>query len=408
VNTLRARKVDRWLGAPLRLLATGLCVLRDLFRPREPERPVRRILFILVTETGGLITAYPALQEARRRFPGARIAVLTSEMGLAILPHLGLKDEGSRFSIRTASVTGFLLDALRVVRRLRREKFDATVNLEAFMSFGALLAFATGAPRRAGFDRVPDAGRSTGALTTHRVAYNPHQHVSRAFLDLVAALAGPSGPGPHAAVPAAAIALEPPRSSPAPASRESLAALIEHLSPGAGNGRRLVVINPNAGDLAPVRRWPLASYRSLALGLLEIPDVLLAFTGVAAEREAARSLCRDLDPARALDLTGRTTFDELLALYERSTLLITNDSGPAHFAALVDLPVLVLFGPETPKIFRPLGHNVHVLYRDLACSPCLTVFNQKSSSCGDNRCLTGITPLEVLERATAILSAARA
>lgn len=406
-STLRARRLDRWLGVPLCFLATLLCALRRRLSPGEPRGPVRRILFILVTETGGLVAAHPALEEARRRFPGAEIAVLTSDTGLAVLPHLGLAGGGAHHGLRTGSAGAFVLDALRAVPRLRRRRFDATVNLETFTRFGALLAFATGARRRAGFDRFHDEGRFAGSLLTHRVIYNPHLHVSRSFLALVAALAEVPDHEPRAKVPLGDAPLEAPRSAPAPGSRDSLAATIERLAPGRLAGSRLVLLNANAGDIAPVRRWPLEHYRTLARGLLEIPDVLLAFTGGAHEREASRDLCASLGSDRVIDLAGRTSFDELLALYATSELLITNDSGPAHFAALVDLPVLVLFGPETPEIFRPLGRNAHVLYRHLACSPCLSVYNLKRSPCGDNRCLSSITPAEVLARAASLLGRRR-
>lgn len=407
MNALRARRIDRWLGAPLCFLLTLLSAVRRLFPSRKPESPIRRILFILVTETGGLVAAFPALQEARRRFPGAEIAVLTSEDGLGVLPHLGLTEAGSRYAIRTDSVGVFLLDALRILRRLRGAKIDATVNLEPLSRFGTLLAFACGAQRRVGFERFFDEGRYTGHLITHRVIYNPHLHISQAFLSLVLALEEPSDREPRAKLPLDGFALDAPSSSPSPASREALAAKLERLAPGGRPGRKLVVINPNAGDLAPVRRWPLEHYRSLAHGLLAMPDVLLVFTGSPREREASGAIRAALDATRVLDLTGRTTFDELLALYSGSDLLITNDSGPAHFAGLVGLPALVIFGPETPKIYQPLGDNVQVLYRGLACSPCLSVYNQKRSPCRDNRCLSSITPLEVLEQAKRLLKNSR-
>jgi len=98
-----------------------------------------------------------------------------------------------------------------------------------------------------------------------------------------------------------------------------------------------------------------------------------------------------------------TSLDELLALHSMSDLLITNDSGPAHFASLVRLPTLVLFGPETPRLYAPLGRSTVCLSAGFACSPCISVYNGKKSPCDDNLCLKAITVGEVYQAAVTAL-----
>jgi ADP-heptose:LPS heptosyltransferase len=71
--------------------------------------------------------------------------------------------------------------------------------------------------------------------------------------------------------------------------------------------------------------------------------------------------------------------------------MLTNDSGPAHFASVTDMPVYVFFGPETPKIYGPLGRMTPI-YAALACSPCVAATNHRKSVCNDNVCLQIITP----------------
>ena len=77
-------------------------------------------------------------------------------------------------------------------------------------------------------------------------------------------------------------------------------------------------------------------------------------------------------------------------------MLLCNDGGPAHFAGLVRLPSVVLFGPETPALYRPLSPDATVLYRALPCSPCVHVFNAKKSRCPRAMCLEAIEVNEVL------------
>ena len=104
-----------------------------------------------------------------------------------------------------------------------------------------------------------------------------------------------------------------------------------------------------------------------------------------------------------INFAGKTTFKELITLYSISDLLITNDSGPVHFASTTDIPILTLFGPETPKIFGPMSPNAKVISMELACSPCISVFNQKKSSCNDNQCMKQISVQMVLSEAQKIL-----
>ena len=97
-------------------------------------------------------------------------------------------------------------------------------------------------------------------------------------------------------------------------------------------------------------------------------------------------------------LAGKTSLRELLVLYTLADVLVTNDSGPAHFASLTNIESVVLFGPETPKLFGAIGPGFHAVYAKLACSPCVNAFNHRFSPCTDNLCMQSITPEEVYGR----------
>ena len=119
----------------------------------------------------------------------------------------------------------------------------------------------------------------------------------------------------------------------------------------------------------------------------------LAITGAPSEREAAEAVAAGTavavagDAGRVICMAGRTSLRELIVLYTLADLLVTNDSGPGHFASLTDLPTLVLFGPETPALFAPLGKATHVMTANLACSPCVNAMNHRFSPCNDNVCM---------------------
>ena len=137
--------------------------------------------------------------------------------------------------------------------------------------------------------------------------------------------------------------------------------------------------------------------------LLENSTINIILTGIIEEQQACEFLLRNINPDRVINFAGKTTFKELITLYSISDLLITNDSGPVHFASTTDIPILALFGPETPKIFGPMSPKAKVISIELACSPCISVFNQKKSSCNDNQCMKQISVQMVLSEAQKIL-----
>jgi hypothetical protein len=70
------------------------------------------------------------------------------------------------------------------------------------------------------------------------------------------------------------------------------------------------------------------------------------------------------------------------------------------------LATIVLFGPETPKLYEPLG-NSRAIYAGLACSPCVSAHNHRRTACTDNVCMQAITVEEVYAAVAETLAAPR-
>jgi ADP-heptose:LPS heptosyltransferase len=83
--------------------------------------------------------------------------------------------------------------------------------------------------------------------------------------------------------------------------------------------------------------------------------------------------------------------------------MVSNDSGPAHFAAASGLPTIILFGPETPNLYLPLG-TATAIYAGIACSPCVSASNHRKSACDDNVCMKAISVEQVLTTVTGALA----
>jgi ADP-heptose:LPS heptosyltransferase len=127
--------------------------------------------------------------------------------------------------------------------------------------------------------------------------------------------------------------------------------------------------------------------------------------GLEQDKAFGRAIVEHCREVRCIDLTGYTkSVRHLLALFHQAALVVTNDGGPGQFAVLTSVPAIILFGPETPLLYGPLGKNAFCFHVALSCSPCLTAYNHRTSPCdGDNQCLKQIAPEQVLAKARAIL-----
>ena len=139
-------------------------------------------------------------------------------------------------------------------------------------------------------------------------------------------------------------------------------------------------------------------YVELARRLLSTyPEASIVFTGAPDEAEVVDDLVRQVDREDCVSAAGKTTLRQLLALYSIADVLVTNDSGPAHFATLTPIDVVVLFGPETPRLFAAVSPRTHAVWAGTICSPCVNAFNDRNSSCTDNICMQRISVAEVFE-----------
>jgi ADP-heptose:LPS heptosyltransferase len=353
------------------------------------------MVFIKLAEQGSTVLAVDAFKRAIRRVGRENVHVLVFEENRFIVDLLALIPPGNVVVIRTGSLWSLAISAVAALVRLRRAAIDACVDLEFLSNGSALLARASGARWRVGFHAGANARLGRGELFTHRVNYNPHLHTSRAFASLVLALEESA-----AALPTQAAVIEcdaPDRFQPAETERDAVRAKLAAKQVPAG--ARLILLNANAGDLLPLRKWPAGNYVELARRLVRaLPDAWIVFTGAPAEAAGVRKLVAELGAERCVSLAGETTLRELLVLYGLAEILVTNDSGPAHFAALTDLQVAVLFGPENPVRFAAENLRTHVFWAGIPCSPCINAFNQRRTSCRNNLCLQSITVDQVLVR----------
>jgi ADP-heptose:LPS heptosyltransferase len=393
MNIDLVRKIDFWVGIPICFILT---LVNRLIKPligRSPQLP-EKFLFIELSEMGSAILAYPAMKALKKEYPAAELFFLIFEKNRASVDILKIIPEGNVLVIREKNPYYFLLDCLKVIFRIRREEIDCVFDLELFARVTAIFSFLSSAPIRVGFHKFRMEGLYRGRLHTHLIQYNPHQHISKSFLSFVRVLTYPEKDWPtmDSAILDQEIetAIYQVTEHDAAVLREKLRGFYPELSPG----HKLVLLNPSAGEI-PIRAWPVEKYIELVKYLLSDPRIVILLIGAGADWETTREVHQALNHARCIQFTGQTTFPELMDLFCISDLLITNDSGPAHFASLTGINNFVFFGPETPQLYHPLGKNTQVFYAGFPCSPCLTAYNHRNTPCRDNKCLQNIPVAEV-------------
>ena len=401
MNIIFQRKIDRFVGVPVCAL---LSLVERLRRKRPVTVPPKRILVLLLSEMGSLVLARPMFSYLKRRYPHASIHVMVFEKNREVLDLLAVVPENNVLTLDDRSLGAFASDSLGILRRMRSLRFDVVIDCELFARVSSIFSYLSGASVRVGFHPHTQEGLYRGSYINRPVLYNPYRHISRQFLALAAALESDTHPlskdAPSADSP------EMPMLDTGPGERGEMTERL-HADFPAIQGKKLVLVYPSGGIL-PIRAWPLEHYRRFCTALLT-DGYAVGIIGLQSDKPIAQVLLDHSKSSHCIDLTGYTkSVRELLTLFYRASLLITNDGGPGHFASLTPIPSIVFFGPETPVLYGSLAKNAHCFYSSLPCSPCLTAYNHRTSPCdGDNQCLKRIPPEQVLARARQMLEAAR-
>jgi len=398
------RKVDKWLGIPLCFFFTCFEYLARLFRSKVEKHSPERILFIELSEMGSIVLAYSLFRKAQTLYPKAELYFLTFAQNRYALDLLKVIPEENVFTIDSGSLKGFVFTYLQAIRDARKQKIDTILDMELFARVSTLISYLSGARSKVGYYRYHNEGLYRGELLTHRVEYNPQIHMAYNLLNLIYALDSHLQDIPLPKRPLSESDLLLPHFEATDEEKEKVLAKLDQAGGSDSSRKKLILLNPNASDMIPLRKWPLDNYIELARRLLENPQVRIVLTGTEAEKTKAEDIRNSLNSERCLNLAGLTTFSELMTLYSIADLLVTNDSGPVHFSSLTDIHSLALFGPETPKLYGPLGKNNHVFYADFSCSPCVSAFNHRKSPCQNNLCLQSIAVDEIFDRIQKILS----
>lgn len=348
-------------------------------RSRKIEN-ARNILIRGTNWVGDSVIAVPAMREIRRLFPEAKISLLVRPWVRDIYAAAEFVDEVLEYDKLGAhrGWAGFR----RLVSDLRRRRFDLAVLLQnAFEA--AWIARCAGIPQRVGYARD---GR--GWLLTHACRVDPalrDLHQAYYYLGiLVGAGLLADRPWEH-------------RNRPLQVGlrvRESDRLSAERIlrSAGVQSGDVVIGLNPGA-YYGEAKRWFADRYARTADVLAEQYRARVLIFGSAGDRRVADEVAAKMSQPSVV-LAGRTTLGELMGLIRECSLLITNDSGPMHLAAALDVPQVAVFGSTSDVATGPLSPLATVVKQRVDCSPC---FLRQCPT--DFRCMKRVTVEQVVEAA---------
>ncbi len=395
------RFIDRWAGQLLCGVVSGWVRLTG--SDPKPIKSPKNILVILLSEMGSIVLAGPMFAQLRRQYPGVNLHILQLKKNQEVTKLLQLTQPEFMHSLDDSSGASLIGDILKVSRDMRALGLDAVIDCELFSRVSALLSFTTGAPVRVGFTPHTQEGLYRGSFINHAIPYNPYQHISKQFLSLVDALEAAGSMPRNKAAPIRSLPTDTElRVDFSAAELQAYRAQVRTDHP-VTSGRKLVLMYAGGGIL-PIRAWPAAHYARVAQGLCAA-GYAVGLIGLKDDAQLAKDLMLQINSEACIDLTGYTrSIRELLMLFHAAELLITNDGGPGHFATVTPIQTMVFFGPETGKLYGPLGARNTVLESGIACSPCLSAYNHRLTFCnGDNQCLKRIAPDPVLDQALQFL-----
>lgn len=338
----------------------------------------RRILLAQTSFLGDVILTTPLARRLRQGFPESEVWWLVRPDAVPLVAPLAGSERVIAFDKRGADAG--LPGTVALSRRLRAQGFDVAIGVQRSLRTALLLALAR-IPLRIGFAGSP------GAWLYHRRVPKSGAHARDRLLALAAplGLASDPAPAPELAVdPATARAIE-----------EQLRA------GGVAATDRIAVVAP--GSAWATKRWPATHFADAARELLPSRVDRVVVIGGAGDGELAATIASRLPTGTVVDLTGRTDLAGMVAVVARATVVLANDSGPAHAAGALGVPVVAVFGPTVPEQgFSPLGPAVRVVGRALGCRPCS---RHGGAVCpiGTHECMLDLAPRVVVEAAADLL-----
>lgn len=305
---------------------------------------------------GDAVMALPAVAALKELYPKAEITVLAKPWTVPVFENNPAVTEIIEYDSRGAH-KGFISGKLSLACELKKRGFDMAVLFQnAFEA--AFISRLAGIPRRVGYARDLRSLLLTKAIrVTDEIK---RQHHIFYYLNIIAELGEGEVKIPDSlelAVPVINL------------NNAELKRADEILASAGIDEKRLVIGAAPGASFGPAKRWPIERFAEVLNKLNRELGTVPIILGGPDDVESAERL-KALVDGECLNLAGKTSLREFMAVTKRLGLFITNDSGPMHIAAALGTPTVALFGSTDPIATGPVGERVKVVRVDMDCSPC--------------------------------------
>nr|MBU1328884.1 glycosyltransferase family 9 protein [Candidatus Omnitrophota bacterium] len=317
---------------------------------------VRKILFITLSNIGDAILTLPVLRALKDNFPGAIIDVVVGPR-----PEQVFKKDPRVSSVFVYDKHARLKDKMTFVKKLKAEKYDLAIDMKT-----SLLPVLIGAKNRSS---LFSGNRSTikhkrsihlDSLRPFGIIYREQKNI---YID------------------------------------EDSRDKIEKILQDSGVRHADILIGVSPGSRSHLKQWKKEGFIDVISKMLENPQHKVILIGDISETGLSKEIAGAVKHPGLIDLTGKTSLNELFALIEKFSLLLTCDSAGMHIASDLGVKVVAIFGPTDPSEYGPAGDKDIVIRKNIKCSPC------KKAQCKFemHECMTTISVEEVLAAVNKIL-----
>lgn len=376
--------MDRVVGPPLglffNLLALGIgAVLRrdHRFKPLNGKR----VILCKIVGLGSIVEFAPHLQALRKKYPGVKISFVTSVSNKELMEMLGDYVDEVLY-INDSGTLQLVSSTFSTVVRLMIRRADTFINLEVYSYFTTFISILSLARNRYSYYRKSAAFRN--GIDTHHVYFNTKRPVREVYAQVMLLLDVEMRES-----------LEPFPFTISSEQAQHAAAYLTVNSIG-----QFVIINSNASDLMPERKWLTENWMSVIEYLLKETTFTILLSGAATERRGVEVHFAELlnkHPQRIKNTAGSFGLAAFTCLLQKAEFIISNDSGPLHLAFSQRVRCISLWGPTDPAHLSLKASINYEVYKEVYCSPCLH-HADKPPCKGDNICMKKITPADVIEK----------
>ncbi|MEO8447717.1 MAG: glycosyltransferase family 9 protein [bacterium] len=342
------RLFDKYAGIPL-------IILLSIFTKRKRRLPIeniKKILIIKLAAIGDSILLIPTLRTLKKNFPSAEITFVCSQINISVIKKIPYVSK-----IIDCDVHSFLKNPMlffKFISELRREKYQLIIDVGQWERINALMTMLSKADFTIGFKTE---GQMKHFGYDSVVPHLRSKHELENFLDLL--------------TPLGINISEEDKKLEYFLSTEDYNFANNFWKEHGFEGRTVICLHPGCGENGRPREWEVQNYIDLGKRLVDYDEnIRILITGASHEEER----CREIEKGIGRNVTntaGKFPLDNVVALVQKSKLIVCSNTGMLHIASCVGTKTMGLHGPTNPAKWGSYNKNAVLIQSDKFCSPCL-------------------------------------